>query len=333
MVGFIFDGAFLGFILARFQYLNVWGIFCGTGGQPGNGASPGECYWYTTFPRNKIGIVLHLGAIIPAGLLVVFQFIPIIRYKAILYHRLAGYVILLLVAVSDAGAIMVVNHAFGGDVVTQVFFSWLVIITTITLVLAMINIKRLQIDQHRAWMLRTWFYMASIITLRLIQIIAAAVQSSWPESQPYGAYSCSEALFAYNNNATQLYQDFPVCDPTNAQFAPDGMFVVKSNFGGSNVISIAASLGLNFGMAGVMAFFLHAVGIEIYLKLTPRESERLRQVSYDKQLEKGYKNPGSAGLVLERFGDADPWVPKKSNATMDIDAKGNSSGDFAIPPR
>ena len=30
--------------------------------------------------------------------------------------------------------------------------------------------------------------------------------------------------------------------------------------------------------------------------------------SYRRQLATGYKNPGSAGLVPERFGDADPWV-------------------------
>jgi hypothetical protein len=53
------------------------------------------------------------------------------------------------------------------------------------------------------------------------------------------------------------------------------------------------------------------------LKLTPRETQRLRQVSYEKQLEAGMKNPGSAGFTVERFGDADPWV---STDTGRIDA-------------
>jgi hypothetical protein len=47
------------------------------------------------------------------------------------------------------------------------------------------------------------------------------------------------------------------------------------------------------------------------LRLTPRETQRLRQVSYEKQLEAGMKNPGYAGLTAERIGDADPWIPKK----------------------
>ena len=63
-------------------------------------------------------------------------------------------------------------------------------------------------------------------------------------------------------------------------------------------------------MAGFLALILHAVGVELYLRLTPRESERLRMVSYERQLERGMKNPGSAGLVVERFGDADVWVPR-----------------------
>lgn len=45
--------------------------------------------------------------------------------------------------------------------------------------------------------------------------------------------------------------------------------------------------------------------------MTPKESERLRQISYEKQLEAGFANPGSAGLPLDRFGDADRWTPPK----------------------
>ena len=246
----------------------------------------------------------------PAGLLVFLQFVPVIRYKAILYHRMAGYVILLLVAVSYAGIIMVTNHAFGGDFATQVFVGFLVIITIISLTLAVINIKRLQIDQHRAWMLRSWYYMASIITLRIIQVIAISIQGAWPEAQQYGALPCSEALFVYGNNSHRLYQDYPACDPANAKFAPDGYIVAKANINGDNVMQVVAALDLSFGTAGFLAMILHAIGVEIYLKLTPRETERLRHLSYEKQLEKGFSNPGSSGLVVERFGDADSWMPK-----------------------
>lgn len=56
---------------------------------------------------------------------------------------------------------------------------------------------------------------------------------------------------------------------------------------------------------------IHTVGVELYLAMTPREAERLRRVSYEKQLEAGFRNPGSAGLVLDKWGDADAWTPKQ----------------------
>lgn len=45
------------------------------------------------------------------------------------------------------------------------------------------------------------------------------------------------------------------------------------------------------------------------LKLTPREAERLRNVSYERQMEAGMKNPGNCGTTVQRFGDANPWIP------------------------
>lgn len=64
------------------------------------------------------------------------------------------------------------------------------------------------------------------------------------------------------------------------------------------------------------------------MRLTPRESERLRQVSYEKQLEKGYKNPGSAGLVVERFGDAEPWVGKSDRDDVSDEGDVLKPGSF-----
>ena len=48
----------------------------------------------------------------------------------------------------------------------------------------------------------------------------------------------------------------------------------------------------------------------MYLHLTPREAKRLRQVSYEKQVAAGYRNPGYSGSSVERWGDADKWQPE-----------------------
>lgn len=99
-----------------------------------------------------------------AGLLVVLQFTPIIRHKLMLVHRINGYIIVLLALVSNVGAIMIAREAFGGTMATQAWIGTLFIITTIGLGLAYYNIKVLQIDQHRAWMLRTWFYVSTYLS-------------------------------------------------------------------------------------------------------------------------------------------------------------------------
>lgn len=104
--------------------------------------------------------MMHLCSIIPAGFLVLLQFFPVIRHKVILFHPINGYVIFILVAASHAGALIIAPVAFGGTLSTQLAVGVLVIITTISLLLAWINIKRLQIDQHRKWMLRAWFYVS-----------------------------------------------------------------------------------------------------------------------------------------------------------------------------
>ncbi|MCJ1282478.1 hypothetical protein MMC26_001801 [Xylographa opegraphella] len=294
----IFAGAMLGFTLARLQYLNLSGNFA-------KNATPGDWYWYRA-NHYRVGISIHLGCILPAGLLMVWQFIPAIRHKAILFHRINGYLIILLVLVSNVGALMIVRRSFGGELATQGAVGVLVILTTLGLGMAYINIKRLQIDQHRAWMLRTMFYLGTIITTRLIMIIAAQITTLI--GSYFVVYTCDEIRFIHNNDLAYMQQAYPACGlpgSTNSS----GQAVVHADFKAGTAEAIGASLRLNFGMAIWIAFFMHLVGVEIYLNLTPREAQRLRQVSYERQLEAGYESPGSAGLVVERWGDADEWKP------------------------
>ena len=83
------------------MFLNFDGIFCGHN-KGGSSAAPGECYFYQ-MGHYKIGMKLHLFTILPAGLLVFFQFVPVIRHKVILFHRINGYIIILLTLISNAG--------------------------------------------------------------------------------------------------------------------------------------------------------------------------------------------------------------------------------------
>ena len=209
-------------------------------------------------------------------------------------------VVLLLLA--NVGALMIARHSFGGGMDTQVYVGLLAIITTVGAILAYYNIKRLQIDQHRAWMLRTWFYAASIVTLRIIMIISALIISS--SKNYYRAMPCGEIAFLYSNSSS-FEADYPQCFAANG--TTDGWVAVNASFGSKPGVS--TSLGMTFGTAGWLALFIHAVGVETYLRLTPRESERLRSVSYQRQLEAGFSHPGSSGITVDRWGDADAWKP------------------------
>jgi uncharacterized protein (UPF0333 family) len=229
--------------------------------------------------------------------------VPVIRHKLLIFHRINGYLVILLTLCSNAGALMIARRAFEGDLVTQLMVGVLAILTTGSIAMAYYNIKVLQIDQHRAWMLRAFFYMGTIITERLIQIISALIITMVGEY--YAIKSCDEVAFIYGSSeqAVSLYSQ---C----ANMTGSAPLVVQATFNGGPE-SIGASLGLSFGMGLLLSLLMHLIGVEIYLNLTPAESERLRNVSYEKQLEAGHKNPGSSGLTSDRLGDASVWVPAK----------------------
>jgi uncharacterized membrane protein YozB (DUF420 family) len=57
---------------------------------------------------------------------------------------------------------MIARHAFGGNLASQAWTGFMAIISILALFIAVYNIKRLQIDQHRAWMLRAWAWVGSV---------------------------------------------------------------------------------------------------------------------------------------------------------------------------
>ncbi|KAK6000558.1 hypothetical protein QM012_003804 [Aureobasidium pullulans] len=302
VLAFLALGYLLGFTLARLQYLSFNGAFCNPNSAGGTGAAPGECYYWLQVPF-KIGMKLHLYTILPASLLVILQFTPVIRHKAILFHRMNGYAIVILSLVSNAGTVIITRHAFGGDFATQTWTGAMVILTTLGYIMAWVNIKLLQIDQHRAWMLRVWAWFSTIITIRIIMIISAQIISisrDW-----YTVRTCAQVAFALGQNDTLAA--YPQCADYFNGNAPNLPVIVTADFASDNAMEISAALGVPFGAAGWLALLLHTIAIETYLRLTPRESNRLRQVSYERQLERGMSRPGYAGLVPGRFGDAEPF--------------------------
>ena len=150
------------------------------------------------------------------------------------------------------------------------------------------------------------------MTMRLIMIISALIISKLPDYRTI--MTCGELESIYDSvEAMQSF--YPQCGLPES--TADTMVIVEATFANGQPEQIGASLRMSFGMALWMALFLHAVGVEIYLGLTPRESIRLRQVSYERQMERGLKPFGSAGLTSDRWGDAEPWRPAEEMKPAD----------------
>ena len=104
------------------------------------------------------------------------------------------------------------------------------------------NIKRLQVDQHRAWMLRTFIWMGSIITLRIIMILSALITTMIGSYYHY--WTCDEIAFARGSN--NLRDKYPECLQNNR---PGKHVAVYADFSGGKVEEVGAALQISFGMA------------------------------------------------------------------------------------
>ncbi|KAF3770256.1 hypothetical protein M406DRAFT_248703 [Cryphonectria parasitica EP155] len=324
----IFAVGSLIFSLSRVGFLDYFGVFCRRNHlSRGHHAAPGECYYFLNGGQEQIGMMLHLYSIIPCCILLFFQFIPVFRQRWVLFHRINGHAVILLMGVAIVGALMALPGSFGGDAGWQamVLIHSTMIITGLTL--AMANIRSLQIEQHRAWMLRTWIWAFCTITMRAIQQIAARVLS---KQGHVALRPCAQIMSDGVLPAAVIEQKWPGCAAFFSGESLDQTVLVSADYYGLP-IEINVALSIASGLSGFLALLVHVIGAEIYLHLTPAESERLRHISYHKQVAAGLRYPGRAGLTADRFGDAALWCPHvEEKGHVDDDSLSIRSTD---PPR
>ncbi|KAK2001576.1 hypothetical protein LX36DRAFT_688720 [Colletotrichum falcatum] len=296
-------GAMMGFALSRMIYFNFDGVFCNPDHK--QRTLPGECYFYQS-GTGRVGIMMHLAGMIPGGFLACLQFIPVIRQKAVLFHRLNGYLVLLLSIVGIIGVLMVARRTFGGGVSMQTVMSTGSIMFLGALGLSLYNIKKLQIEQHRAWMLRAWVYAGFIITMRIISFLAVMITA---DSGYYQVKQCAVLDFIFRHDQTKVLNLYPGCGDYYSGESPGLNVIVHGNYYAHQPAEIAAGFTSVFDAGSWLALTIHTALVELYLHLTPAESERLRRISYQRQLETGIENAGNAGLTVQRLGDAEPWLP------------------------
>ncbi|KAF8335891.1 uncharacterized protein EI90DRAFT_271600 [Cantharellus anzutake] len=287
----IFGGALAGFCISRMPDYNRSFLI--------NSIGVENWYWYRNEPY-RLALYLHLATALPAGLLAPLQFIPAIRIKKIIVHRTIGYFCLFMVFVASMGGFILSRRVPSEDPAGILYAIALGAISLFSLFMAWINIVRLQIDQHR----KAWVVLGSVISMRLIRL---ATQRCIDRVGSYSiTYSCDNALFIIGGNSTLLGKLFPAC-----LTAPDphSYFVaVTANSKSGGILGHVATLRLSYALSSWLSLILHIILVEVYIHLTAAESERLRIYSYQRQLAKGYKRPGSSGFTADRLGDA-KWTP------------------------
>ena len=82
----------------------------------------------------------RMSFFIAGALLSCLQFVPVIRHKFLWWHRAAGYIVILLVFTSNAGALIISQRAFGGGLDIQGASGVAVVMSTVGICLAYYNI-------------------------------------------------------------------------------------------------------------------------------------------------------------------------------------------------
>lgn len=119
------------------------------------------------------GIALLIGG---------FQFSSTLRRNYLNVHRWLGRTYLLMVAVGGAGSLLLAPQAAGG-LVAKIGFFMLAVLWWFSAIHAYLAIRRGDVTQHRAWMLRNFALTFAAVTLRIQ--LGALSASGVPFSEAY----------------------------------------------------------------------------------------------------------------------------------------------------
>ncbi|KAG8721990.1 hypothetical protein FRC08_008086 [Ceratobasidium sp. 394] len=266
----VFGGALFAFCLARVIMMAPSNVETLT--------VPGEWYWYRQ-PVFKPCVFIHIYLNIIAGVFAIFQFIPMIRRRKIILHRINGYFVLFTLLPAVIAGSIVARRAFGGELNIQAAYYTIGSMIGYAALMGISNVRKTR--KHRKWMLRTVSYTSSAITARILAIIARAIISF--SSSYYAVWTCDEVSFLLKNE-TEAESMFPVC-VLSPEDDPKKVYVLVHASTHGDPINFGSSMRVSFGMALWLAILIHVVGVEIYIRGTesyqwpPRSLEAVHQYS------------------------------------------------------
>lgn len=143
--------------------------------------------------------------------------------------------------------------------------------------------------------------------MRLLAVIYAKIIS---KTGPYfSTRPCYVVDHMMRHNTTAVLARYPACERYYTGVDVEQVVPTLAKMG-DGADGSAAAFNVSFGAAGWLALAIHCIAVEVYLHLTPAEAQRLRKVSYERQLERGMKDPGNEGLTAQKVGYAEEWAPK-----------------------
>ncbi|CAE6477737.1 unnamed protein product [Rhizoctonia solani] len=262
-----FGGAILGYCLARSPLMNFKELL--------KLSVPGEGFWFEQ-KFWKINLMIHVFASIPASFFSVFCFLPITWKRWPSLHNILGYFVSVLLVISCVCAGIAGRRGQGGDLNTQSAFYMLASGAGCAVILGCVEARRGALDAHREWMIRAWFYNGALVTTKVTAILSAHVITAIDTY--YSLWRCAEVEYVLES-ADALAQAYPQCATAAALSNPKGFYVAVHASWREGQLGKGSALRASYGMALWIAMILHGVGIELYLRMTIRESKRLRELS------------------------------------------------------
>ncbi|RDL33308.1 uncharacterized protein BP5553_08747 [Venustampulla echinocandica] len=276
-------GVFAVFCISELRWLNYGNREEGGWWLEWRGArTVGEAYWFRE-PTMKLGIQLHLWSVIPAGILLPLQFLPIMRRKYMYLHKISGKFLFVALMMGNITAIKIGPRSFGGSFDLQCFVWALSTAITVSIYKAWSGIRNLHIDQHRVWVIRCWAYACSILSLRIWMTPLILSILRFAPNRYHFVKSCSEIAFLYTTRAPEemalMLTRFPACANLTAGVDTSTYVAVLAGMDARYPEQKAAMFNLVFCSSGVLGFLLNAALAEVYLNYTTDEDERLKKVS------------------------------------------------------
>ncbi|KAJ4001871.1 hypothetical protein F5050DRAFT_1146571 [Lentinula boryana] len=222
---------------------------------------PGEFRWFN-LRIYRINYIIHIYLTIVGGILVGLQFLPTVRRKSVLLHRINGYTCIILLIIGNICGGIISRRAFGGEINAQSAYYILAIMLIFSALMGYYNVKR-NTRAHRKWMLRSVVYFSVVISARLIMLASRLIVSNI--GTYYSLWRCDEVFFIVKDENT-LIQQFPQCSSSTP--SDNGLYVPvhASIYGGK--LGTAAAVRVVQGMALWVATIIHMALVEAYIRST-----------------------------------------------------------------